>query len=197
MKENIHPDFERFVSRQSKEELLGQKGVVLWMYGLSGSGKSTIATQVEKSLRAQNRLTVVLDGDNLRSGLNSDLGFTDEDRNENVRRTAEVAKIFANQGLITIVSVITPLRRFRDLARNVIGADFREVYVHANFETCAQRDPKGLYQKVASGKVASFTGKDSGFEQPESCDLFLDTEQQSVDDSAQAVIQLIDAITQD
>ena len=105
MVENIHPDFERFVSREQKENLLGQKGCVLWLYGMSGSGKSTIATEVEHQLNAQGRFTTVLDGDNLRSGLNGDLGFTDEARHENVRRTAEVAKLFASQGIITLISV--------------------------------------------------------------------------------------------
>jgi len=191
MKDDIHPDFERFVSRERKEELLQQKGCVLWLYGMSGSGKSTIATEVEHQLHAKNKMTVVLDGDNLRSGLNVDLGFTDEARNENVRRTAEVARLFSSQGLITLISVITPLRRFRDLAREIIGDDFHEIYVKANYETCAQRDPKGLYAKVAEGKVANFTGKDSGFEQPERAELVLDTQKLSPQESAQEIISLL------
>ena len=191
MAENIHHAFERFVSRDKKESLLGQKGGVLWLYGMSGSGKSTIATEVERQLMERGRYTVVLDGDNLRSGLNSDLGFTDEARNENVRRTAEVSKLFASQGMITLISVITPLKRFREMAREIVGDDFREIYVQANFETCAQRDPKGLYAKVADGKIANFTGKDSGFEEPETAELILNTEILSVTESAAKVIELL------
>ena len=191
MAENIHPDFARFVSREQKEALLNQKGVVLWLYGMSGSGKSTIATEVERQLSILDRYTVVLDGDNLRSGLNSDLGFTDEARNENVRRTAEVAKLFASQGVITLISVITPLRKFRQMAREIVGEDFKEIYIKANYETCAQRDPKGLYAKVAEGKVANFTGKDSGFEEPEEADLILDTQTLSPEESASQIVSLI------
>ena len=191
MADNIHPDFERFVSREQKETLLGQKGCVLWLYGMSGSGKSTIATEVEHQLNAQGQLTTVLDGDNLRSGLNSDLGFTDEARHENVRRTAEVAKLFASQGVITLISVITPLKKFRKLAREIIGSDFHEIYIKADYETCAQRDPKGLYAKVAEGKVANFTGKDSGFEEPEEAELILNTQTLSPEESAAKIIALI------
>ena len=192
MAENIHPDFDRFVSREEKELCLGQKGSVLWLYGMSGSGKSTIATQVERQLCSQGRFSVVLDGDNLRSGLNSDLGFTDEARHENVRRTAEVAKLFASQGVITLISVITPLRKFREMAREVIGEDFHEIYIKADYETCAQRDPKGLYAKVAAGKVANFTGKDSGFEEPENAELILDTQTHSPEESATKILALLD-----
>lgn len=191
MADNIHPDFERFVSRQQKESLLAQKGCVLWLYGMSGSGKSTIATEVERQLHAQGRFVVVLDGDNLRSGINSDLGFTDEARNENVRRTAEIAKLFASQGVITLISVITPLRKFREMAREVIGEDFREIYIKADYETCAQRDPKGLYAKVAEGKVANFTGKDSGFEEPDNANLLLDTRDLSPEQSAARILEFI------
>ena len=191
MAENIHPNFERFVSRKQKEEILGQKGCVLWLYGISGSGKSTIATEVEHALRGQGRFTVVLDGDNLRSGLNSDLGFTDEARSENVRRTAEVAKLFASHGVITLVSVITPLKKFRVMAREIVGDDFSEIYVKADYKTCAQRDPKGLYAKVAEGKVANFTGKDSVFEEPETAELILDTRALSPPESASEILKLI------
>ncbi|WP_411845362.1 adenylyl-sulfate kinase [Roseibacillus persicicus] len=191
MADNIHPDFERFISREKKEEILGQRGSVLWLYGMSGSGKSTIATEVEKRLAAQGRFVVVLDGDNLRSGLNADLGFTDEARNENVRRTAEVAKIFASQGVITLISVIAPLRRFREMAREIVGEDFKEIYIKADFATCARRDPKGLYAKVSEGKVANFTGKDSGFEEPEKAELILDTQKLSPEESAEKILSLI------
>ena len=176
MADNIHTQFHRFVSPDEKEELLGQKGAVLWMYGLSGAGKSTIAAALERDLHDEGKFVVILDGDNFRNGLNSDLGFSDDDRSENVRRVAEVAKMFASQGVIVIVGVITPKRALRDLARKVVGDSFTEIYVHASFETCASRDPKGLYAKVAAGEIKQFTGKDSGFEEPDSPDLRINTE---------------------
>ena len=181
---NIHPETRRFLDRAAKEELLLQKGVVLWLYGLSGSGKSTIANEVERVLHGDGRMTVILDGDNLRTGLNSNLGFSDEDRTENVRRVAETAKLLASQGIIVFVSVITPLRRHRAAAREIIGPDFHEVYVKADFKTCAERDPKGLYAKAKEGKIGQFTGKDSGFEEPENPVLVLDTQARSVDQCA-------------
>jgi adenylylsulfate kinase len=179
---NIHPETGRFLGRAEKEALLGQCGRVLWLYGLSGSGKSTIANLVERALHAEGRFTAILDGDNLRTGLNSNLGFSDEDRAENVRRVAETAKLLAGLGVITIVSVITPRRELRALAEKVVGPDFLEVYVRAAFETCARRDPKGLYAKARDGAIIQFTGKDSGFEEPENECLILDTETASAEE---------------
>ena len=181
---NIHPETRRFLNRAAKEDLLRQKGVVLWLYGLSGSGKSTIANELERVLHGEGLMTVILDGDNLRTGLNSNLGFSDEDRTENVRRVAETAKFLAGQGIIVLVSVITPLRRQRAAAREIIGPDFHEICVKADFETCAERDPKGLYAKAKEGKIGQFTGKDSGFEEPEDPALLLDTQARSVDQCA-------------
>ena len=181
---NIHPETRRFLDRAAKEQLLRQRGVVLWLYGLSGSGKSTIVNEVERALHGDGRMTVILDGDNLRTGLNNNLGFSDEDRTENVRRVAETAKLLASQGIIVFVSVITPLRRHRAAAREIIGPDFHEVYLKADFETCAARDPKGLYVKAKEGKIGQFTGKDSGFEEPEGPVLVLDTQARSVDQCA-------------
>jgi adenylylsulfate kinase len=181
---NIHPETRRFLDRGAKEQLLKQRGVVLWLYGLSGSGKSTIANEVERVLHGDGRMTVILDGDNLRTGLNSNLGFSDEDRTENVRRVAETAKLLADQGIIVFVSVITPLRRHRELARNIIGDDLHEVYVKADFATCAGRDPKGLYAKAREGRIDQFTGKDSDFEEPENTSLVLDTLSRSVEQCA-------------
>ena len=181
---NIHPETRRFLDRAAKEELLRQKGVVLWLYGLSGSGKSTVANEVERVLHGEGRMTVILDGDNLRTGLNGNLGFSDEDRTENVRRVAETAKLLAGQGIIVLVSVITPLRRHRAAAKEIIGPDFHEIYVKADFDTCAERDPKGLYAKAKEGKIGQFTGKDSGFEEAEDPALLLDTQARSVDQCA-------------
>ncbi|MGJ8696831.1 MAG: adenylyl-sulfate kinase [Verrucomicrobiaceae bacterium] len=177
MAENIHTQFHRFVSPDEKEELLGQKGAVLWLYGLSGSGKSTIAAAVERHLHDNGRFVVILDGDNFRHGLNADLGFSDEDRRENVRRVAEVAKMLSTQGVIVLVSVISPKQALRESARAIIGDAFRDIFIKASYETCAARDPKGLYAKVAAGEIKQFTGKDSGFEEPDSPDLIIDTEE--------------------
>ncbi|MFT4176279.1 MAG: adenylyl-sulfate kinase [Luteolibacter sp.] len=188
---NIHTEFHRFLNRQDKEKLLGQRGIVVWMCGLSGSGKSTIANAAERVLHQQGRFTTILDGDNLRSGLNSNLGFTNDDRLENIRRFAEVAKLFVSQGVITFVSAITPRGELRDLARGVLGADLFEVYIKASYETCEQRDVKGLYAKAARGEIQNFTGRDQSFEPPQHADLILDTEKSTIED---ATFELLEAI---
>lgn len=191
--ENIHTEFHRFLNRGDKERLLGQRGVVVWMYGLSGSGKSTIANAAERLLHDTGRFTVILDGDNLRSGLNNNLGFSDEDRSENIRRNSEVAKLFASQGIITFVSVITPRRELRATARDLIGEDYLEVFIRADYATCAQRDPKGLYAKAEAGTLKQFTGKDSGFEEPEEgeADLILDTDAHSAEENARLLVEFL------
>ncbi len=183
MPDNIYTIHDRLVSRAEKETQLGQRGQVLWFYGLSGSGKSTIAIELERQLHEAGKVVKVLDGDNVRSGLNKNLGFSDDDRRENIRRIAEVAKLFADAGIITLVSFITPKRELRAIAREVIGPDdLTLAYVKASFEVCQQRDPKGLYAKVAAGQVKQFTGKDSGFEEPstEDGDTVIDTEAQDL-----------------
>ncbi len=188
---NIHPEFHRFLHRQDKENLLGQRGLVVWLCGLSGSGKSTIANAAERVLHQQGRFTTILDGDNLRTGLNSNLGFSDQDRLENIRRISEVAKIFVSQGIITFVSAITPRGELRDLARGILGKDVFEVYVKASYEACEKRDVKGLYAKAARGEIAHFTGKDGSFEPPSRPDLTLDTETTSIEDAAFEVLEAI------
>ena len=190
--DNIHPEFHRMLGRADKEALLKQRSVVFWLYGLSGSGKSTIANAFERELNKAGYMTQILDGDNIRSGLNANLGFSDEDRAENIRRIAEVAKLYLNSGVITITSFICPTRELRQLARSVVGeADFLEVFVKASFETCASRDPKGLYKKAKAGQIANFTGKDSAFEEPAPADpvLVLDTETASVQQSVALLLQ--------
>ena len=190
--ENIHPEFHRMLGRADKEALLKQRSVVFWLYGLSGSGKSTIANAFERELNKAGFMTQILDGDNIRSGLNANLGFSDEDRAENIRRISEVAKLYLNSGVATITSFICPTRELRQLARETVGADdFIEVFVKASFETCAERDPKGLYKKAKDGKIANFTGKDSTFEEPESSAdvLVLDTETTSVEASVQILLE--------
>jgi adenylylsulfate kinase len=188
---NIHPEFHRFLHRHDKENLLGQRGIVVWLCGLSGSGKSTIANAAERVLHQQGRFTTILDGDNLRTGLNSNLGFTDQDRLENIRRISEVAKVFVSQGIITFVSAITPRGELRDIARGLLGDDLFEVYIQASYEACEQRDVKGLYAKAARGEIAHFTGKDGSFEPPQNPDLVLDTETTTIEDAA---FELLEAI---
>lgn len=156
------------LGRGEKEAHLKQRGHVFWFYGLSGSGKSTLANALERRLSVEGVVVKILDGDNVRSGLNSDLGFSDEDRRENIRRIAEVARLFLDAGIVVLTSFITPLRSLRADAARIVGeADCTPVYVKASFETCAERDVKGLYAKAAAGGVSQFTGKDSAFEEPE------------------------------
>jgi adenylylsulfate kinase len=186
---NIHPH--ATLPRHDKETLLGQHGVVLWFCGLSGSGKSTIASGVERVLHQQGRFTIRLDGDNLRTGLNGNLSFSDDDRLENIRRTAEMAKVLAQNGVIVLCSLITPRGMHRDLARGILGKDFVEIYVKASFAACEARDVKGLYAKAAKGEVAHFTGRDSSFEEPQNADLSLDTERLSVEDAVSEVLEFL------
>ncbi len=173
------------LGRADKERLLGQRGRVYWLYGLSGAGKSTIANAFERQLHAQGVLTQILDGDNIRTGLNANLGFSDADRAENIRRIAEVAKLYLNTGIVTITSFICPTRALRQLARAIVGPpDFVEVFVKASYPTCARRDPKGLYAKAQAGQIPQFTGRDAPFEEPlpEDGALVLDTETRSLED---------------
>lgn len=192
MSENIHPISHRLLGREARERALGQRAQVVWLYGLSGSGKSTLAIELERTLRDAGRHVYVLDGDNVRVGLNKDLGFSDADRRENIRRIAEVSKLFADAGLVVINSFITPNEELRALAREIVGpGDLAEVYVKASFETCRRRDVKGLYAKVDKGLIADFTGKGSGFEEPAAPDLVIDTEAQSVEESLQSLLAFV------
>lgn len=188
---NIHPIFDRVVSRSEKEGRHQQSARVIWLYGLSGSGKSTLAAALEKRLFSEGFATHLLDGDNVRTGLNRNLGFTDDDRAENIRRIAEVGKLMVEAGLIVINSFITPLKAHRDTARGILGDDLIDVYVRCSFETCAARDVKGLYAKARQGGVSHFTGKDSLFEEPDSCDLLLDTENVPPEESLQRLYTFI------
>jgi adenylylsulfate kinase len=188
--ENIHPEFHRMLGRDAKEAQLKQRGHVFWFYGLSGSGKSTLANALERKLAESGYVTKILDGDNIRSRLNADLGFSDEDRQENIRRIAEVARLFLDAGIVVITSFITPKRDLRAKAREIIGGkDCTPVYIEAAFETCAERDVKGLYAKAAAGGVKNFTGKDSSFEEPESGapDWIISTDDQTEAQSLQLI----------
>jgi adenylylsulfate kinase len=186
MTQNLHPLTMSALNRADKERRLQQPGKVIWLYGLSGAGKSTLAVALERQLAAENYVTHLLDGDNIRLGLNRDLGFTDKDRAENIRRVAETAKLFAQAGIVVICSFITPLRAHRALAREIISpADLIEVHIAASYAVCAQRDPKGLYAKAAAGNLPGFTGRDSAFEPPTSAEptLILGTETPTPEES--------------
>jgi bifunctional enzyme CysN/CysC len=177
------------VTKQSRAAIKGQQATVLWFTGLSGSGKSTIANLVEKALHAQGRHTYMLDGDNVRHGLNRDLGFTDADRVENIRRVAETAKLFVDAGLIVLVSFISPFRSERRMARELLEAgEFIEVFVDTPIEVCIQRDPKGLYQKAKAGAIKHFTGIDSPYEAPETPELILKTTEAEATAHAEAIV---------
>ena len=192
MGDNLFPISDRLLKQSDRESLVGQSAKVIWMCGLSGSGKSTLATALERKLFSQKRLVYVLDGDNIRTGLSSGLSFSDEDRRENIRRIAEVSKLFVDAGVISINSFITPNADLRKMARKTIGKDnLVEVYVKASFETCMKRDVKGLYAKADKGLVPQFTGKDSGFEEPTDSDLVIDTEAQSVEESLELLFQFV------
>jgi adenylylsulfate kinase len=177
------------VTRAERERLLGQRGATVWLTGLSGSGKSTIAVAVEQVLIQRGRVAYVLDGDNIRHGLNKNLGFSPEDRTENIRRIGEVARLFTDAGIITLTSFISPYRADRDAVRALMApGDFLEVLVDASVETCEKRDVKGLYQKARAGKIPEFTGISAPYERPEKPELVLDTNRQTVEESVMTLI---------
>lgn len=189
--ENIFPIFDSILSLADKQKLLNQNSLVVWLVGLSGSGKSTLARGLENKLFKMGMLTQVLDGDNLRSGVNSNLSFTDDDRVENIRRAAEVSKLFANCGVVTICSLITPTEDIRKMAREIIGEKYFEVFVSCPLEVCEARDVKGLYKRARSGEIKNFTGIDSVFEKPVNPDMIIETDKHSIEDCHQ---QLVDKV---
>lgn len=189
---NIYPIFDRMLSRQDKEELLKQHSVMIWFTGLSGSGKSTIAIALERELHKRGLLCRILDGDNIRSGINNNLGFTEADRIENIRRIAEVSKLFVDTGIITIAAFISPSNDIREMAANIIGKDdFLEVYVSTPIEECERREVKGLYAKARRGEIKNFTGISAPFEAPAHPALTLDTSALSLEESVNKLLELI------
>ena len=182
---------EASVKREDRARVSGQRGAVLWFTGLSGSGKSTVANAVESRLNQLGRMTYLLDGDNVRTGLNSNLGFSDADRQENIRRVAHVAKLFWDANLITLVSFISPFRAERRMARALIGSDFVEVFVDASLDVCEQRDPKGLYKKARQGLISDFTGISSPYEKPEHPEVVLKTGEESLEASVEKVLEYL------
>jgi adenylylsulfate kinase len=180
------------VTREDREKHLGQKGIVIWCTGLSGSGKSTVANEVAYKLHSMGKLAYVLDGDNIRHGLNKDLGFSPEDRNENIRRISEVANLFADAGLIAITAFISPYIKYRDFCRELAGdGRFIEVFCRASLDTCEQRDPKGLYKKARDGIIKNFTGINAPYEEPENPELILDTDKETIEESVEKVMNVL------
>ena len=190
--DDIHPIFDRMQSRADKERQLGQRGMTLWFTGLSGSGKSTIAVALERKLSERGVLCRILDGDNVRSGINRGLGFSNEDRRENIRRIAEVCRLFTETGIVTLATFVSPTNELRAMARAIIGdADYREFYISTPIEECERRDVKGLYKKARQGFIKDFTGVTSPFEAPISPALVIDTTNRSVEECVNDILSMI------
>ena len=192
MSNNIHPIFDQLVSREEKESFLNQHSKLIWLTGLSGSGKSTIAKGLEKALFKRGFYVQVLDGDNIRTGICNNLGFTVEDRSENIRRISEVAKLFIEAGVVTICSFVSPTQHIRKIAQQIIGDDDHVgVFIDAPIEICEKRDVKGLYKKARAGEIKNFTGIDSPFERPANPNLIIETAEQTIEESVEQVLQFV------
>jgi len=192
MANNTVPIFDKMLSREQKQSLLHQKSLCIWFTGLSGSGKSTLALALEHYLFQQGFKTALLDGDNVRQGINSDLGFSDKERTENIRRIAEINKLFLQNGIITINAFVSPTNAIRQMAKEIVGQDdFYLIYTQASLKTCKQRDVKGLYKKVQQGEIQNFTGISSVFEEPIHADLLLDTDMQTIEVCLNEIIKQI------
>ncbi len=186
---NIHPTFDKILKREDKESLLNQKSIVIWITGLSGSGKTTIAKGLELELHKKGYLTKLLDGDNVRAGINNNLSFSEEDRKENIRRIAEVSKLFMIGGVILINCFISPTEEIRNQAKEIIGEkDFFEIYVNTPLEICEQRDIKGLYAKARAGIIKNFTGIDSPYEEPKNPAVEIKTVDTTIEESVQQIL---------
>lgn len=191
-KRNLYPIFSQMLSRNDREALLGQRGVMVWLTGLSGSGKSTLALGLERELHRRGILTRLLDGDNIRCGINRNLGFTAADRTENIRRIAEVGRLFVDTGVVTIAAFISPTEDLRRMAANIIGPrDFLEIYVSTPLKVCEARDVKGLYARARRGEVSNFTGISAPYEPPRHPALVLDTSFATLEDSVEALLTLV------
>jgi len=192
LEKNIYPVFQKIILREEKEKKLQQHAKVIWFTGLSGAGKTTLAKHLEKELFMREYLVQVLDGDNIRTGINSNLTFSEEDREENIRRIAEVSKLFLNCGVITINSFISPTEKMRELAIDILGREnFIEVFVNAPLEVCEKRDVKGLYARARRGEIKDFTGISSPFEYPEGLDLEIRTDQLTIEESVEKLLDFI------
>lgn len=195
MAENIYPIYDKMMSREEREQQLGQHGMMVWFTGLSGSGKSTVALGVERELAKRGVLCRILDGDNIRAGINSNLGFSEEDRRENIRRIAEIGKLFVQTGIVTLACFVSPTEEIRQLARTIIGdEDFNEVFVSTPLEECERRDVKGLYARARRGEVKDFTGISAPFEAPKNPAISIDTSVLPLEESVNRVVNMIMAI---
>lgn len=195
--DNIHPIFDRLLSKKDRELRLGQKAKVLWLTGLSGSGKSTIAQDLERQLFNKGYFPQVLDGDNIRMGVNNNLGFSIEDRQENIRRISEIAKLYLDSGIITICSFISPTAEIRNFARSIIGEEhYLEIYINTPLEICEGRDVKGLYKKARAGEIKGFTGIDSPYEAPKNADIEILTADMTVQESSKQILDKIQPLIQ-
>ena len=189
---NIHPIFDKIASREQKEQQLRQRGLTLWFTGLSGSGKSTVAIALERLLTEKGYLCTILDGDNIRCGINSDLGFSSADRTENIRRIAHICNLFNQTGIVTLACFVSPTNELRELARQIIGDnDFELVYISTPLTECSRRDVKGLYAKAQRGEIADFTGVSAPFEEPVDADITIDTTGRSVESCAEEIFSQI------
>jgi adenylylsulfate kinase len=189
---NIHPIYDQLLDRKVRSQRLGQTSKVIWLTGLSGSGKSTVAQFLEKKLFELGFFAQVLDGDNIRDGINKNLGFSEEEREENIRRIAEIAKLYLHSGIITINSFISPTLKIRQLAKNIIGEnDFLEIYINAPMEVCEARDVKGLYEKARKGLIKGFTGIDSPYEPPQNPSFEIRTDQRSIAESIEVITEFL------
>ncbi len=192
MADNIYPIYKQMMTREDKEQLMQQRGVMIWFTGLSGSGKSTVALGVERELYKRGIKSQILDGDNIRNGINADLGFSVADRTENIRRIAQVGKLFVHAGIVTLACFVSPTEEIRAMARDIIGEeDFKEIYVSTPIEECERRDVKGLYAKARRGEVKDFTGISSVFEAPQHPALSINTGELSLKESVDKVVELI------
>lgn len=191
-KENIFTIFDDILQREDKEAFLNQRSMVIWMTGLSGSGKTTVAKGVERYLHSQGVLNQLLDGDNIRVGISNNLTFSSEDRGENIRRIAEVSKLFMNCGIVTLNCFVSPTKKVRQVAKDIIGEkNFVEVYINTSISTCEKRDVKGLYKKARKGEIKDFTGISAPFEAPENPELEINTSELSIEESVQKVLDYI------
>lgn len=194
-KENLHIiPHQHFIKREDREKLNGHKGLLLWFTGLSGSGKSTVAGLLERELHARGKSTYILDGDNIRSGLNSDLNFSEKSRTENIRRIGEVAKLFTDAGIITLSAFISPFKSDREKVKNTVGADnYVEIFVDCPLEVCEKRDVKGLYAKARAGEIPDFTGISSPFESPENPEIRIETHKNEPEECVKQIINSIES----
>ncbi|MFI3314154.1 MAG: adenylyl-sulfate kinase [Rikenellaceae bacterium] len=191
-KMDIHPVFDKMLTRSDRENMLGQKSVMIWFTGLSGSGKSTLSIALEKELFARGFVCRLLDGDNIRSGINRNLSFSDSDRTENIRRIAEVSRLFVDSAIVTIAAFISPTNDIRTLAKSIVGEDnFMEVFVSTPIEECEKRDVKGLYAKARRGEIKEFTGVSAPFESPLHPSISIDTSKFSVEESVEKLLEIV------